>query len=124
MKMIVFLMTIMGATVSQAATQSLYCTGGSFKAFTANLESDSSGPGYISLKNARISVGGFAEANLICAGNTNLTGVKCLGFWNDKSLAQVEVSFSTAAAETLLSYKNISGNLVAEGSPWICSIEQ
>jgi hypothetical protein len=123
MKMILFLMSFLSVTVSQAAAQNFYCSGGSFSSFTASLLTDSAGPGYSDLKNAQISVGGFKQAQLICAGNAKLEKVKCTGFWNNIGSELVEVSFQAVGSQIYLTYQPLSGNTEMTEAPWACEVE-
>jgi hypothetical protein len=122
MKSLIILMSLFCATVSNAApkntTQMLYCDGGHI-AFTALMEIDHD---FVALKNAMLT-GAFVSADFVCAGNKNLDGMKCAGFWNDKSTELLEVSFTHLNGYIEMSYRAVTGKQFTE-NPWPCQIEE
>lgn len=118
MKTLILLIGLASATVSQAATQNLYCASG-MNSFSA--EVTTSGPDSVSIKNAHI-LGAFTEADLNCSRNSNITGIKCAGYLNDRIL--IEGRFDQIEGQPLLfSYKSPTNSSVKSDEPWTCNFE-
>ena len=121
--LLLFIATICATAHAEISNQSIHCSSKSFTNFSAQLFSDPSGPGYVSLKNAEISEGGFTRAKLTCAGSTHLGGIKCIGFWNGHGMDQVEVSIHEEDKWNLyMTYRPLTGDHVMVGEPWKCII--
>jgi hypothetical protein len=116
MRNLILLIGLFGATVSQAATQNLYCASGmnSFSAEVTTNGSDS-----VSIKNAHI-LGGFIRAHLNCSRDSNITGIKCAGYLNDRIL--IIGGFDQIEGQPLLfSYQSPTNGSIKSDEPWTCN---
>lgn len=117
MKTLILLIGLASATVSQAATQNLYCASG-MNSFSAEVTTSSDS---VSIKNAHI-LGAFIQADLNCSRDNNITAVKCAGYLNDRIL--IEGGFGQIEGQPLLfSYKSPTNGSVKSDEPWTCSFE-
>lgn len=118
MKTLIFLATLLGATISQAATQNLYCFSG-MNSLSAEVTTD--GSDSASIKNAHI-LGAFIQADLNCSRGGSITGIRCAGYLNGRML--IEGRFDQIEGQPLLfSYSSVTNGSVKSDQPWTCHFE-
>lgn len=118
MKTLILLGPLLSATISQAATQNLYCSSGMN---SLSAEVTTQGAESISIANARI-LGAFIRADLNCTRASHLVDIKCAGYLNEKIL--IETSFEQIEGQALLlSYQSPTHPSVTSTKPWTCNFE-
>jgi hypothetical protein len=118
---VLVLLGVTGAQAYAGNARTLYCDGGNVT-FTATLLRDPSGPGYFDLKNAEL-YGAYVKSDLICAGDTKITGVACTGFLHSSRSAQINIGFQVVGNRLFLIYAPDQPRISRINGPWACSVK-
>ncbi len=113
---LVLLVGLLSATVSQAANQYLRCNGEGWQQFiTASV-------GYQGALDNVALMDGMSNAKLTCIGSVKDATAKCVGFWGVTDSNIVAGLFQKNGSQIVFTYKAVSGFGGDNPVPWTCQI--
>ena len=123
MKYLIFIISLMIASIAWTKTANLECSNSPYTKFNATLDDSTfeKGSGFFDIKKASIR-DNYASAELICAGYS-LNEIACVGFWFNFPGYIVEVKLKNKAGAYSAIYKTLSDDRPLQNSSWPCTIK-